>query len=234
MVWDIAASLERSRVAAEGVSPASQFSADGRLWLDTRGKVWDTATGELRFDAAAKVGPAELLFSADGRSLLVQCWDEYPVKWYDPYTGQEIRAAFRPIQDGAGLKPATPDGRLVLFRYGGWPVPSILDRWLAFAPILRDVFRPPQRGGYVLFESDTGRVVTRGRVYARDIAPDGTMVVEDIMSFEPGACCPTVRHRLWSTRPPKPLTWLAVAAGGWALPIAWLARRRARRLRSAV
>jgi WD40 repeat protein len=38
---------------------------------------------------------------------------------------------------------------------------------------------------------------------------------------------------VWDAPPRKPLTWFAVAAGAWALPLTWLARRRARRLRVA-
>jgi WD40 repeat protein len=43
------------------------------------------------------------------------------------------------------------------------------------------------------------------------------------------------RHvvRIWDIPPRKPLGWFAIAAGIVALPIAWIARRRVRRLRSA-
>jgi hypothetical protein len=36
---------------------------------------------------------------------------------------------------------------------------------------------------------------------------------------------------IWDLPPRKPLGWFALAAGVLALPIAWLARRRVRRLR---
>jgi hypothetical protein len=34
---------------------------------------------------------------------------------------------------------------------------------------------------------------------------------------------------LWDIPPRKSLSWLAIAAGVWALPVAWFARRRVRR-----
>jgi hypothetical protein len=50
-----------------------------------------------------------------------------------------------------------------------------------------------------------------------------TLVVQD--SITGGAL------RVWDIPPRKPLAWLLAAAGLLALPVAWLARRRARALR---
>ena len=57
------------------------------------------------------------------------------------------------------------------------------------------------------------------------VSPDGSTFVTRQSGSE---------IQFWDIPPRKPLTWLAIAAGVWALPVAWLARRRTRRMASGV
>jgi len=59
--------------------------------------------------------------------------------------------------------------------------------------------------------------------FGRDGRSIATVTVEDRRVIQ-----------LWDVPPRKPLAWFASAAGVWALPVAWLARRRTRKLASGV
>ncbi len=115
-------------------------------------------------------------------------------------------------------------------RFGLWcqlVAPSPLEQWLASVPFLSRLVNLPS-GRYFVIDTATGQIVSSIRSrHAQHfiLALDGGTVLAVGMNG---------RLEFWDLPPRKPLTWLAVAAFLWALPLAWLTRRRARRLRLAV
>jgi WD40 repeat protein len=215
------------------------FSADGAyLFVATPGgvEIVDAATGRTCVRLPTPLGstpgkPANILVPpGTGRVSVVttgagSAWLE---RW-DLATGKSLGR-----QDISAAMPAGPVEIVVPAPaagvFGVW-VPnalSWLDGWMATIPIVKDYWQPSS-GSIVFLDADTGR--RRGRLPLRgsypfvDMSRDGGTLL---------GIADDGRFEFWDIPPRKPLTGFAVAAGVGALPLAWLARRRARRLRMAV
>jgi hypothetical protein len=119
-----------------------------------------------------------------------------------------------------------PTRGLVLVHTFG-PPPDRLDEWLASLPVLGRVINAQSSQG-VLLDARTGSVRARFPLpdeFSLRTSPDG----HTLLVLTRGG-----RLEFWDLPPRKPLSWLIAAAVVWALPLAWLARRRARKLASGV
>jgi WD40 repeat protein len=241
VVWDVATGRPRSTLRTPPGHPA-------HLWLSPDAAIltvmwyggpqrdpeypigcWDVATGR-------ELVPPMLAWaarpSADGRTLLTVGRPSdgvRPVTVWDVQAGRP-RAEIAVESDEAKINPDTrgllvsPDGRT-----GGVMVgDTIRDRLAEWAERLRLPWprRSTTAEASVLFDTTTGRETAR---LPRDScwgcwSPDGSQLAVRDWSDH--------RVRVWDMPPRPSVAWLAIAAAGLAVPVAGLAWRRSRRLRT--
>jgi hypothetical protein len=195
---------------------------------------WQSATGRELF----KIPDASrVIVSKDGNTLLtfseripsISLDDvEYRLSAWDVHTARKrftIDLACRGFYLDRDAPMISPDDRIIAAPTGRGPVDPFGN--LARRLGMRWPYRELSTGETMtLFDLASGREIGRvaGEFQWSRWSPDGTLLA----TLDDG------RHvvRVWDIPPRKPLSWFALAAGVLALPPAWLARRRVRRLRS--
>jgi WD40 repeat protein len=150
------------------------------------------------------------------------CW----LSRWDLSSGRFLGRRQGETTDLAFLNVAFVPARGLVVVLGSAP-PGRFDGWRLRLPLVGRIVQdgsPPA----ILLDARTGKAV------ARLPLPD----VSDLTA-SPDGCSLLVGRtdgslEFWDLPPRKPLTWLTIAAGLWALPLAWLARRRGRHLRREV
>jgi RNA polymerase sigma factor (sigma-70 family) len=209
-LWETATGKEVFRLEghAETVSGLA-FSPDGKLLATAGGRghgtvrLWDVAAGkELRKLAEEKQEFHAPAFSPDGKTVAVGLGYE-ALLLLDVATGQEVHR-FRWEKGFAGSVAFSPDGKLLastgglgnavhVWDVGGWAEQRKLTghagvvNAVAFAPDGRSLATAGQDNTVILWETATGREVTRfvghagqgqlGGVRGLAFAPDGQTVV---------------------------------------------------------
>jgi hypothetical protein len=226
----LARDLDADRVLWRFTPPGGvdglSLSPDGAslaVSLDAGAVIVDARRGRARA-RVPRWGP--LTWSPDSRHLMVHEVGETAnwVSLWDASTGRCVRR--RDLSEiGAPVFDPTPAGGLVCCgdRFGG-PT-SAVERRLSGLPVIGPWFGTT-RLRLLVFDAVGDREV--GRLVAGDLqryhlAPGGRTVLVVGMDG---------RLEFWAVPPRTPLPWLAAAAGVWAVPVAWLARRRVRRLRA--
>ncbi len=212
----------------------ASFSPDGVYLVvgDAEGTdIVEAASG--RACAHLPGGPAPLVLSAARQAVVLDYLRDPPIRLgvlrWDLATGQLLGrqelAAVAPHW-AANQTYLLPAKGQYLYKFGGGLPPPLFQQVLSRVPCVKE-FVNSNADVYALYDAATGRELARFQPGGRprvDVSPDGHTLLA--MTEE--------RLGFWDLPPRKPLTWLAVAAPLWALPLAWLARRRARRLPSAV
>src|SRR5262249_43502386 len=125
-----------------------------------------------------------------------------------------------------GAESISPDGRTILVDcQRDAPDDSILARLAQRFPRLQPLFGSQSPGFGLLLDAESGRRlgVVPAFVPSCRWSPDGQMIA---MINQDGRAV-----QLWDVPPRKPRSWFAAGATLMALPLAWLAGRRVRRLR---
>jgi WD40 repeat protein len=232
-VW----SVDTTRRVA-GVPAASQgwgnlaFSPDSRRLVVTADNLPQTGLGVRQLEIS-------VWDPLDGRAVL-HVRGEHPLS--PPRPGVLLTATERRLKgydlDTGGLRYDVEcpflfiDSPVEVAARGRWLAAVILEpsfanrcrRWLAEQgiPVAVNLILDPT---VLLIDTDTGRQVARVPGLREPVlSADGQTLAaqRDDGTVE-----------LWDIPPRKPLSWLAVVAALLALPLAWLARRRVRRLRRA-
>jgi hypothetical protein len=221
-----------------GVRPLKVAVSDGGAVLAAGLYPPESDDGEVRcYDVGTgrellRVGDADLLaLSPDGRTVVTHSARKtdpalpLTVAAWDVATGRE-RTRFRvprPADWGYADAPrASPDGRTVAQRVWVRPAVAAPD-WVTRQgwpwPL------PSEGPGLALYDVGTGAAlgVAAGRLDESAWSPDGSLLAT---LDEYGT-----HVRVWDIPPRKRLTWFVPLAALLALPVAWVARRRARRLR---
>jgi hypothetical protein len=145
--------------------------------------------------------------------------DEWLVRW-DLATGQEIGR--RPLPAGYQLRRDTSmsfGAHFTFWKPENATVASIRS-FLAHLPLIGKAIDSDVPMTQIVYDAATDREV--GAIPSGgSLSPDGRTFVN---VAEYGS-----RLEFWDIPPRKSLSWLAIAAGVWALPVAWFARRRVRR-----
>jgi WD40 repeat protein len=241
VLWDVAA----GRPGLSWLGPAQldclelQFAPDGRTLVgllnaaESRHEgpwrvqvcAWDAATGQERFRADSGM----TYFPPQAPWLTVTGLGERGFHRLTYDTGQECgRLTLTPDDSNfVWVDGLSPDGRYlavgalvynaVLLRLNAlwpkWPEDRLITQRIKLVNVATG-----QTTAVLPSAFDWGR---RDAMARTRFAPDGAtfaVVTDDHIE-------------IWDVPPRKPLTWLAVAAAVLALPPAWLARRRVRRLR---
>jgi WD40 repeat protein len=233
-VWEVATGRELTRLRKPPLGGVVMLTPDRSglclgLGSNSSGTTggqyvcWDIADGHERWSVRDKVEVGTPV--AGGRWLAMS--DE------DPTTGKSD-AVVLDTNDGTvvnrielgpnrWLVYAGPDGRTLLIMSRQPLGLDLLRQWLAKLGLPGQ--QPDETTHLELLDAATGR-----RMFSfsgDDVAysADGQSLAA---SYSSGGLA------VWDIPPRKPLTWFVVAAALLALPVAWLARRRVRRLRRAI
>jgi WD40 repeat protein len=143
---------------------------------------------------------------------------------YDEFVTIDVndgKTARIPMSDDEGLWAAGPMGKTRVFNSQRLTTTDTVRMWLA-------------NHGLKWFRLNAWahdvRDIASGHTVLRFPNAAEAMYASDESSI--ATLCDRGTLALWDLPPRKPLGWFALAAGILALPIAWLARRRVRRLRS--
>jgi hypothetical protein len=143
---------------------------------------------------------------------------------WDLTSGREIgRRRLPPVFESESMF-LRPTGHRALYRSDSEGVFQAIRNGLQQVPVLAKLFRP-DIACYTIEDHETDREVgwlTLRSSYFVELSPDGRTVVCANLDGE---------IEFWDVPAKKPLGWFAFTAGVLALPFAWLARRRVRRLR---
>jgi WD40 repeat protein len=148
------------------------------------------------------------------------------VRW-DLTTGEEIGRR-RPPSDSVVCEVPWPDGRYILFAcdHTIWPFDAVRE-YVSGIPFMGRFF-PDESNSFLVVDAATDSELARvhpSNPWIVELSPDGRTLVSASHDGQ---------LEFWDIPPRKPLSWLAIAAGIWALPVVWFARRRVRKLASGV
>ena len=210
----------------------AEFSTDGSYLLlhtEETTDVIETATGRecarLTWTSAVMIPPGSHVSVA-----VVERDGEMWLERRDLWTGLPLLR-----MSLSEMIPATPSPIVypvphrdwILFQYAT-SKQSLVDQLLAHVPLISQ-FLPSGRSEFLLLDATTGRELSRFRHHSWDVvdvSPDGGTL--QFAEDEIGSLT------FWDLPPRKPLSWFAIAALVWSLPLMWLARRRIRTLASGV
>jgi len=169
-------------------------------------------------------------FTRDGKTLLIARNDpgDHRLEWRETSTGEIIRS----VPVGGELTQTkraltmSPDGnRIAVERMSSQP--GIFEQWADRFGVTWSFLRSADRADTCIFDVHTCELQHRIPAQEPRWSPDNHTLAT---AFGPGP--PFDAIGLWNIPPRKPQTWLAAGAALLALPSAWLARRRVRKLQT--
>jgi WD40 repeat protein len=157
------------------------------------------------------------------RQAITDHWEgNRPLTRWDLTTGQPVGDCHTPPD----VQPEHVRSDSPLIVFGSWRDTEALTPIRAFltkVPVVGRIL-PADGKWFMIYDPATDGEVARIRPsnpWEVHLSPDGRTFVSASLDGQ---------LEFWDVPPRKPLTWFAIAAGVWALPVAWLARRRTRRL----
>jgi hypothetical protein len=237
-VWEVASGRELARHAYPPGYYITAVSPNGNLLIEVsegrvageffvkRGVCWNVADGRELWSVDGLVSRLRTWVLVDGgRRLVAEQVDETTgAREVVGLNVENGRADWRLPLHHAILHDVGPDGRSVLLFSDAPTGLNAVRRWLAQYGLPGLAPTPDTTG--VLVDTVTGATIMAFHPPQHvwwSWAPDGR-------SF--AAVDPDGNLAIWDIPPRKPLGWFALAAAVLALPLAWLTRRRIRRLRS--
>jgi hypothetical protein len=148
--------------------------------------------------------------------------DQWLARW-DLATGHEIGR--RRLPTGYSLDSPATFGAHVTFWKSEAATLAFIRSFLASLPLIGKAIDVEVPMTKIIYDAATDREIGTFSGGACP-SPDGRTFVN-----VPEDCS---RLEIWDMPPRKPLSWLAIAACVWALPVVWFARRRSKKLASGV
>jgi hypothetical protein len=234
--WELSFSRDGAYLlAADGESFEAVDVADGRVCLRLPQPRWvfDLSKAHLPQPYSVSVlSNAHQVATIETEECDFPNWDQAYLVWRDLPSGQivrrtALRTAIPPGWMCVGVKPLPEGGRWLVYCSSDRS-DTFVGKWLSWIPFLEWLADTDISYWTLILDTRTGEEAARiPGIGSFLMAPDGQTLLAEGEGGSPEFWNGSLEF--WNVPPRKPRTWLAVAAALWALPVAWLARRRMRR-----